>query len=99
MSDLLKCPVCGRDDFKAVKGYKTHVKLCGSKVIKSVTKEKSPDIVNYIPDEDLDETRFIPIDICPKEIGLFPDRRLMHLVVSGKKMGDMFYIEQVKMMK
>lgn len=45
------------------------------------------------PIEPQPDPPYIPMSICPKEIELFQEGRLMHLTVGGRRRGDRFVIE------
>lgn len=87
MTDKQTCPWC-KQEFSP-KGITGHMRAC---------KERPPDDKQEKKQEQ-PEGYPVPMEIIPQDVCLFPDKRLTNLHITGRKIGDQFYIEDAKVVR
>ena len=87
------CPKCGKEIEK--RGLLNHVKYC----------EVEPEQYGYIYVEQLlsraqePQQVSLPLSVCPPELAYLQTNRQLFLQVAGRKLGDKFVVEEVKMLR
>ena len=91
---MINCEFCGKE-FETDKQLKGHQISCRKQHQDDGTGSTSP---ADKPEPDYG-TVSIPLTICPPELAYMMENRQMFLRIAGRKMGDRFIIEGVKVVR
>lgn len=105
----MKCRTCGKDSngFKTNIEFVKHCKECKRATGGSVNETIETSAVSVGDLEEATEQALpeppqplsIPLSICPPDLAYLHENRQIFLQVSGRKIGDRFVIEEIKMLR